>query len=265
MPWSIGVSRRSGDDELMTVKTDGSRSSVASSTPRAIRTISIASRLRCRPEPVAVDRLVGERQHVVDRVEVADRRVDVDRLDRVAGEEVDDVEHLAEPDEVLVVGPVADPPAAVEVVDVRRARHRPEGDPVAADLEVVRRVRGVERERRRRGLDPLERPARARSGPARCRPGRPRRRPSGDSRASGSRKSIPISASTRSEARWIDSSSSAETTSVGRVADPRLGPRPLRRQPAALARGRVAAGPAPAGRVPGAGLDARHVVDHRRS
>ena len=72
-------------------------------------------------EAVGVERLVGEGHHVVDRVEVADRRVDVDRLDRVAGEEVDRVEHLEEPDEVLVVGPVADPPAAVEVGDVRRA------------------------------------------------------------------------------------------------------------------------------------------------
>jgi hypothetical protein len=31
-----------------------------------------------------VERLVGERDHVVDRVQVADRRVDVDRLDGVA-------------------------------------------------------------------------------------------------------------------------------------------------------------------------------------
>ena len=39
MPCSIGASRRSGDDELMTVNTDGSRSSVSSSTPRAMRAI----------------------------------------------------------------------------------------------------------------------------------------------------------------------------------------------------------------------------------
>ena len=49
IPWSIGVSSRSGDDELMTVKIDGSRSRVASSTPRTIRAISSASRFRCRP------------------------------------------------------------------------------------------------------------------------------------------------------------------------------------------------------------------------
>ncbi len=36
-----------------------------------------------------------------------------------------------------------------------------------------------------------------------------------NARASGSRKSMPSSSSTRRDARWIDSSSSAETTSVG--------------------------------------------------
>ena len=49
IPCSIGVSSRSGELELMTVNTDGSRSSVASSMPRAIRTISIASMFRWRP------------------------------------------------------------------------------------------------------------------------------------------------------------------------------------------------------------------------
>ena len=49
IPWSIGVSSRSGELELITVKIDGSRSSVASSTPRAIRMSSSASRLRWRP------------------------------------------------------------------------------------------------------------------------------------------------------------------------------------------------------------------------
>ena len=49
MPWSIGVSSRSGDDELMTVNNDGSRSSVSWSIPRAIRAISMASVIRCRP------------------------------------------------------------------------------------------------------------------------------------------------------------------------------------------------------------------------
>ena len=73
---------------------------------------------------------------------------------------------------------------------------------------------------------------------------------------------MPISSSTRSDARWIDSSSSAETTSVGRVAEARLRPRPLLRQAAPLARGRVAAGP-PAADA-GAALALRQErVDHR--
>ena len=48
-PCDIGVSRRSGELVLTTVNTDGSTSSVAASTPRAMRTISSTSRLRCRP------------------------------------------------------------------------------------------------------------------------------------------------------------------------------------------------------------------------
>ena len=86
-------------------------------------------------------RLVGQGQEVVDGVQVADRRVEVDRLDRVAGEEVDDVEHLEQADEVLVVGPVADPPPAVGGEDVGRAGYGAEGDVVAADDQVVLRVR----------------------------------------------------------------------------------------------------------------------------
>ena len=46
MPCDIGTSRRSGEFELMTVMSDGSRSRVAWSMPRAIRTISMQSMLR---------------------------------------------------------------------------------------------------------------------------------------------------------------------------------------------------------------------------
>ena len=49
IPCDIGVSRRSGEFELTTENTDGSRSNVASSMPRAMRAISNTSRLRCRP------------------------------------------------------------------------------------------------------------------------------------------------------------------------------------------------------------------------
>ncbi len=48
-PSSIGVSSRSGEDELMTVNSDGSRSSASSSIPRARRAISMPSRMRSRP------------------------------------------------------------------------------------------------------------------------------------------------------------------------------------------------------------------------
>src|SRR3954447_2060549 len=88
-------------------------------------------------------------------MEMPDRRVEVDRLDRVAPEEVDRVEHLAELDQVLVIGPVADPPAAIEIGDVRGARDRPERGPVAADLQVPLGVPGVERELRGYRPDPL--------------------------------------------------------------------------------------------------------------
>jgi hypothetical protein len=79
--------------------------------------------------------------------------MEVDRLHRIAGQEVDRVERLGEAQQVLVVGPVADPAATVQVRDVGRAADGPEGDPVTAELDVVGRVAGVEREARRRGLD----------------------------------------------------------------------------------------------------------------
>ncbi len=110
---------------------------------------------RCRPEAVAVDRLVHQRQGVERRVQVAHTVVDVHRLDRVAGEEMDGVERLAEAQEVLVIDPVADAPATVEVRHVRRTADRPECHPVAAELQVVGGVPGVQRERRGRCLDRL--------------------------------------------------------------------------------------------------------------
>src|SRR5690242_2172315 len=102
-----------------------------------------------------MDRLVRERQQVVDRMQMADRRMDVDRLDRVAAEEMDRVEHLAEADEGLVVRPVADPSAVVEIGDVRSAGDGPERGPVAAHLEVAGGVPRMEDEARRRGADAL--------------------------------------------------------------------------------------------------------------
>ena len=47
------------------------------------------------PEAVGVDRLVRQRQHVEERVEMADRGVNVDRFDRIAAPEMDGIEASA--------------------------------------------------------------------------------------------------------------------------------------------------------------------------
>ena len=88
-------------------------------------------------EAVAVDRLVHQRQRVVGGVQVANPVVEVDRLDRIARQEMDGVEQLREAQQVLIVDPVADAPAPIEVGHVRRAANRPEGHPVATELEVI--------------------------------------------------------------------------------------------------------------------------------
>ena len=62
-------------------------------------------------------------------MEVADRGVHVDRLDRVAADEVDALEHLRQPAEVLVVGAVAGAPAAIEVARVGRRSDGAEREP----------------------------------------------------------------------------------------------------------------------------------------
>ena len=102
--------------------------------------------------------------------------VEVDGLHRVAGQEVDDVEVLAQPEQVLVVGPVADPAAAVHVGHVGRAGHGAEGHGRSADGQAVVGVPGVEAERRGRGGDPLEHHVRVEAHPG-LRRRRPRRRP----------------------------------------------------------------------------------------
>ena len=181
-------------------------------------------------EAVAVDRLVHQGQRVVARPQVADAVVEVDRLDRIARQEVDGVERLGQAQQVLVVDPVADPPAAIEVGDVGRAADGPEGDPVAAQLDVVRSglrawsvncagavlissltISGSNRTRCESGVTAAPRP---RAGP------RARRRRGSPSRSRTGRAASRV---------WIDSSSSADRSSVGRIAHPRLGPRRLLR------------------------------------
>ena len=118
MPCNIGVSRRSGELELMTVKIDGSRSSVASSTPRAMRVISMQSMVLLAAEAVAVDVLVGDGQHVEGGVDVAHRGMHVDRLDGIAADEVDRVEHVAELQQIIEADVITGATNTVEADDV---------------------------------------------------------------------------------------------------------------------------------------------------
>ena len=112
----------------MTVNSEGSRSNVSSSMPRAMRAISMPVADALAPQAVGVDRLVRQREHVEQRVEMADRGVDVDRLDGIAAPDMDRIEALAEPQEILVVAPIAGPPAAVAVEGIGRAGDRAESD-----------------------------------------------------------------------------------------------------------------------------------------
>ena len=88
----------------MTVNSDGSRSSVCVVDPA--RDLDHLDRVEIAlpAEAISVDRLVRKRQHVEQGVEMAHRRVHVDRLDRIAAPEVDRVEGLSEADEIAVVG-----------------------------------------------------------------------------------------------------------------------------------------------------------------
>ena len=110
-----------------------------------------------RTERVDVDRLVGQCQRVEGGVEVPDRCVKVDRFNRISAKEMHRIEHLPEPEQVLVVGAISDAPTTVSVVNVWCACHRAVRDPIAADLERSVGVGGVERElgrgRRHRGHD----------------------------------------------------------------------------------------------------------------
>ena len=84
---------------------------------------------------------------------MADRVVQVDRLDGIAADEMDGVERLAQPQEVAERGAVARAANAVEADDVRRAADRSEREIVATDRECVFRVPRVHLERRRTRLD----------------------------------------------------------------------------------------------------------------
>ena len=82
---------------------------------------------------VGVDRLVGQGQHVEQRIEMAHRGVDVGWLDRIAAPQMHAVDALAEPDKIAEVAPVAGPASAVAVKAVGGAANRAESGVIAAD------------------------------------------------------------------------------------------------------------------------------------
>jgi hypothetical protein len=118
--------------------------------PRAMRAISIASRIALLAQAVGVDRLVRQREHVEQRVEMPDRGVDVRGLDRIAAPEMHGRQRVSQPDQVLVVDAVAGTAAALAIGGVGRAGDRAEGQRVAADLDRLARVAGMEPEAARR-------------------------------------------------------------------------------------------------------------------
>ena len=100
--------------------------------------------------------LVGERQQVERRLDVADRPVHIDRLDRVATGEVDHLEHLAQLEQVAEGVASAGAAHAVEADDVGWAADGAEGDVVAADRQGVCRVPRVQLELSRARADQLD-------------------------------------------------------------------------------------------------------------
>ena len=146
-------------------------------------------------------------------LDVAHRPVQVDRLDRIAADEVHDLERLAQLEQIPEAASIAGSAHAVRADEVGRAADRAEGEVVAADRQRVSRVPRVQLELGWTRHDPLDdhRGVEADTLPVHL--GAGVREQGLDS---GSRKFMPISARMRSDALWIASSSSADTTAVGR-------------------------------------------------
>src|SRR5439155_26619705 len=76
---------------------------------------------------IGMEGLVGQYRHVAQSFEMADRGMDVDRLDRIARNEADAVEMLRKLQKIAVIGMVAGAPAIVEIGAVGRAADGSEG------------------------------------------------------------------------------------------------------------------------------------------
>src|SRR5689334_19470454 len=83
---------------------------------------------------------------------MADGRVDIECIDRSIARCVDAIEELAELQKVTVIGKRSRPPSVVEIRTIGRAANRTEGNPLAADLNVVSRIPREECESLRGGL-----------------------------------------------------------------------------------------------------------------
>ncbi len=93
-----------------------------------------------------MDRLVREREHIEQSVEMADRGVNVDGLDGIAAPDVDRIETLAEANEILEVAMIAGPASSGAIERIGRRGDRTERDMAFADPDVARRVARMQRE-----------------------------------------------------------------------------------------------------------------------
>ncbi len=90
-----------------------------------------------------MERLVGQHREVANAFQMADRRVNVDRLYWIAAGHLQDVVRLSELEEVAVVLLIARAAAAIGVGAVWRRAHLGENDVVAAKSQIVRRIARV--------------------------------------------------------------------------------------------------------------------------
>ena len=100
-----------------------------------------------------MDRLVAQRQHVIERVEMAYARVNIGRLDRIATPELHGVERLTETQKILIILVIARTTTAVTIRHIRRARNRAERDGILADHNIIFRIARVKNEALRRKTD----------------------------------------------------------------------------------------------------------------
>src|SRR5271169_3394451 len=84
---------------------------------------------------------------------MSNRGVKVDRFDGIAAPDMNGIESLPEPQEILIVAMISWTSAAVTIERVRRAGHRTESDVFIADDYVSLRVARVQREALRRETD----------------------------------------------------------------------------------------------------------------